>query len=133
LVLEDVVGEANLGRLVDIQDIGAPVPAPRTGLCAVATVGKLYDFAGTILDEQPVHAAASRTAIEPYGEWGCLRIYTRLKEPKEGIDRVVLLIRLKRKGRKVDVARVLRLVFEDGRAGAGLRLLVGYGDVRIDR
>lgn len=65
-------------------------------------------------------------------QWRCLWICASLKEPEERIDRVVLLIRLKRKRGKIDITRVLLLRIESCDARIGSRLLVGNGDAGID-
>lgn len=47
-----------------------------------------------------------------------------LEEPEECVDGIILLVRLERERRKVDVAAVLLLGGESGGAGARLRFLV---------
>lgn len=65
-------------------------------------------------------------------QWRCIWVCASLKEPEERIDRVVLLIGLKRKRVKIDITRVLLLRIKSCDARIGSRLLVGDGDAGID-
>jgi hypothetical protein len=65
-----------------------------------------------------------RTSIEPYRERSSLGAIPGFYEPEEGVDTVVLLNGSEREGREGDVACVLFLGAENGRACAGVRALV---------
>jgi hypothetical protein len=83
-----------LGRLVDEKNIGASVPTPHACFSTVRSIWHLNDLAWAVLSEHADQTAASRTSINPDGQWGCLRVLSCLGEPEEGVDRVVLLYRL---------------------------------------
>lgn len=72
-------------------------------------LGVGVDEARPILVEKSRHTGRSRPAVHPDGKRRIFRVFTGLKEPEKGVDRVGLrqaTRHIQGSGRKVDVPRV---------------------------
>ena len=129
-ISQRIVGEANLYRLVDEKYIRAPIPAPHSRLCCVASIGGLNHLTWPSLLEKTYHATTSRSSIQPYCKWRSCGTFSRFYEPEECVDRIVGLERRGCKWWKADVPSILLLGRKDGFTGVGRRI-IGDNNVAI--
>lgn len=76
----DVIGEANLGGLVDVQHVDLIIPAP--GI-EHSRLGIVIYKAGAIFHEEAVHGRGAGSSIEPNGQRSRRRVLASFKEPEE--------------------------------------------------
>lgn len=113
----DIVAEARLGRLVDVQEVGVVVPGPGVQHRGVG-VG-VGDKAGPVLADGLVHGRRAGPALQPDAQRRRLGRDARLEEPEEEL----LLVRLESGGREGEIAAV-GLDTRSGLADTGLELFV---------
>src|SRR2546423_3533338 len=104
---KNIVRKPSLIWLVNVEHIDLVVPGPRikggrigvkidiAWACSAWSVRlvhfpKKMDKSHTVFREQSYHRRSAWSAIHPYRQRSICRIFTRLKEPKERIDVVVL-------------------------------------------
>ena len=79
-VCEDVVGEADLVWLVNVEHVDLVVPAPGIEGCGG---GVWVDEAGSVFLEEAHHGGGAGAAVEPDGKGSILGVFPCFKEPEE--------------------------------------------------
>src|SRR2546430_553908 len=77
--------------LINKHDVAASIPAPLPCLCSQFPLCQFYNLTRAIFEKHANHTTTAWSPIEPDSKWSYFRAFSRLKKPKERVDRVVLL------------------------------------------